>query len=437
MKLIHFEKKLSLAGAVCVTVGAIIGVGIFIIVGPIGRDTGVWLPLVFALAAIPAYFGAAASSALGATIPADGGGYFYTRRLLGPYAAAATSFLIVIGALGAMGTVSVGMADYVAIYIPNFPRPLTSIILILGTWVINYFGLMASEKFQIAMVIQLITGLLLVIVGGIIGGGNPDFAQPLPKGVGGFIGAMVLACLAYTGFNIVGELGDEVENPRRNVPITILLGLGIVALLYTGCAWVVGGSLTVEQMTTSRVALMDAAMVHLPSWTQYYINLAALGAAITSINAVFLAAPREFVALAEEGVLPKWFLKFNPKRQTFDHGMYVVLGLGCVMMLLGAKADQWGLMCVAGLLLSNLILMAAALFIFKKLPEKVKDSPLPLHKWWVYPCAGLSALFSLAFGALSFTQWRPVGFIAGFVIILGLVLTRRAIAQGECKGTTI
>jgi len=432
MKLIHFDKKLSLAGAVCVTVGAIIGVGIFIIVGPIGRDSGAWLPLVFALAAIPAYFGAASSSALGTTIPADGGGYYYTRSLLGPYAGAATSMLIVIGAMGALATVSVGIADYLALYFPDFPRPVTAIVLILGTWLINYFGLMASEKFQIAMVVQLISGLLLVIVAGLIGGGNPDFSQPLPKGVGGFVGAMVLACLAYTGFNIVGELGDEVENPRRNVPITILLGLGIVAVLYTGCAWVVGGTLTPAEMGSSKVALMDAAMHHLPPWTQHYINLAALGAAITSINAVFLAVPREFTALAEDGVLPKWFLKFNPKRQTFDNGMYVVLAVGCAMMLLVRKADQWGLMCVAGLLLSNVVLSIAAFFIFKKFPEKVKTSPLPLHKGWVYPCAALSALFSLAFGALSFTQWWPVGVIAAAGVVTGLVLTARAIARGEC-----
>ena len=426
MKLIHFEKKLSLAGAVAVTVGAIIGVGIFIIVGPIGRDTGAWLPLVFALAAIPAYFGAAASSALGSTIPADGGGYFYSRSLLGRYAGGATSLLIVVGAMGALGTVSVGIADYLAVYFPSFPRPLTAIALILLCWVVNYFGIMASEKFQIALVIQLITGLLLVIVAGIIGGGNPDFSQPLPKGVGGFVGAMVLACLAYTGFNIVGELGDEVENPRRNVPLTILLGLSIVALIYTGCAWVVGGTLTPAEMGASRVALMDAAMRHLPRWTQHYINLAALGAAVTSINAVFLAVPREFTALAEEGVLPKWFMKFNPKRQTFDNGMYVVLAVGCVMMLLGRTPEHWGLMCVAGLLLSNVVLSVAAVLIFRKFPDKVATSPLPLRKWWVYPCAALSALFSLAFGLLSFTQWRPVGVIVGATIVAALILTWKA-----------
>mgnify|MGYP003877697923 CR=1 FL=1 len=426
MKLIHFEKKLSLAGAICVTVGAIIGVGIFIIVGPIGRDSGAWMPLVFVIAAIPAYFGAAASSALGSTIPADGGGFFYCRSLLGRPAGAVTSMLIVIGAMGAMGTVSVGVANYLAIYAPEIPRPVTAISLILLSWFINYVGIMASEKFQIILVVQLVTALLLVIVAGIIGGGNPDFSQPLPKGTGGFIGAAVLACLAYTGFNIVGELGDEIENPRRNLPITIMVGLGIVAVIYIMCGWVVAGSLSVDEMATSKVALMDTAMRHLPRWTQHYINLAALGAAITSINAVFLAAPREFVALAEEGILPKWFMKFNPKRQTFDNGMYLVLAVGCGMMLLQRKADDWGLMCVAGLLLSNVILSFAAFFIFKKFPDKVATSPAPLRKWWVYPCAGLSALFSLAFGALSFTQWLPVGFIVGAGAAVGLALTWRA-----------
>ena len=133
--------------------------------------------------------------------------------------------------------------------------------------------------------------------------------------------------------------------------------------------------------------------------------------------------PREFTALAEEGVLPKWFMKFNPKRQTFDNGMYVVLAVGCVMMLLGRTPEHWGLMCVAGLLLSNVVLSVAAVLIFRKFPDKVATSPLPLRKWWVYPCAALSALFSLGFGLLTFTQWQPVGVIVGITIVAALLLT--------------
>ncbi|MFA6034418.1 MAG: hypothetical protein WC889_16075, partial [Myxococcota bacterium] len=78
MKLIHFEKKLGLPGAISVGVGAVIGVGIFVIVGPIGALTGPWMPLAFVVAAIPAIFGAVVAMALGGVMPSDGGGFFYT-----------------------------------------------------------------------------------------------------------------------------------------------------------------------------------------------------------------------------------------------------------------------------------------------------------------------------------------------------------------------
>jgi len=154
MKLLAFEKKLSLSGAVCVTVGAVIGVGIFVIVRPIGNATGPWMPVAFAVAALPAIFGTVVAVSLGSTIPADGGGYYYTKSLLGRYPGAAASAMVVFGAMGALATVSVGIANYLQPYLPGIPAPAVSIALILLSWGVNHAGIMASERFQIGMVLQ-------------------------------------------------------------------------------------------------------------------------------------------------------------------------------------------------------------------------------------------------------------------------------------------
>jgi len=407
MKLISFEKKLGLPGAICVTVGAVIGVGIFVIVGSMGAKTGAYLPFTFLLASLPAVFGTLVAISLGTTIPADGGGFFYTTSLLGRKAGWVASWLVVLGALGSTATVAIGVADYIqGSYLPNSPyyfRPLVGLGIILLTWGINSFGIMASEKLQIGMVLQFGSALIIVIIAALIGGGNPDFSQGLPPehGVGGFIEASIIAALSYTGFNIIGELGDEVDNPRRNIPLTIIIGLLIIVAMYVGVGWVVCGTMTVNEMNISGLALVDTALVYLPDWFKHYLNLAALGGAITSINAVFLAVPREFSAQSEAKMLPSWIMKFNPKRQTFPVGMAIVAIAGALLVLLNFSVDIYGLLCVAGLILANFLFSVGVFRIFKLFPDKVASAPIKLKRWWLQPSAVISAILSLAFGVLA------------------------------------
>jgi len=426
MKLVQFDKKLGLAASVSITVGAVIGVGIFVIVGPMGANSGSWMPLAFAIAALPAIFGTLVSCALGSTIPTDAGGFFYTRQLLGRYAGTAASALVILGAIGAMMTVSMGVADYMALYFPGLPRFLVASSLILISWLVNWVGVMASAKFQIIAVVQLASGILLVIIASLLGGGSPDFSQPLPHGMPGFMQACVIAMLTYTGFNIVGEMGDEIKNPRRNVPLTIAFGLGIIIILYTGIGWVVSGTLTVAEMKTSKVAVLDTAFHYLPAWTAHYINLAAFAAAITSVNAVFLVVPRELMALSGEKMIPAWLAGYNPKRQSFPAAMALISALGCGMTFFNLNPDVWGMFCVAGLMAANALFSIGTLRLFAVFPAQVNSSPLPIKKWWVYPSAVLSALFSAGFAGMALYFYKPLALVAAILLPGALYLCFRS-----------
>lgn len=422
MKLVHFEKKLGLSASVAITVGAVIGVGIFVIVGPMGANSGSWMPLAFVVAAVPAILGTLVAVALGSTIPTDAGGFFYTRLLLGRYAGVIASVLVILGAFGAMLTVSTGVADYLRIYFPSLPRPAVAIGMIFLTWLVNALGLMSSINFQIATVVQLVSGILLVVIAALLGGGSPDFSHPLPAGIPGFLRASVIAMLTYTGFNIVGELGDEVENPKRNVPLTIILGLGIIALLYFGIGWSVSGTLSVEEMKTSKVAVLDTALCYLPKWTTHYINLAAFAAAITSVNAVFLAVPRELLALSSEKMVPEIMARYNPVRQNFPVAMALISILGAGLTFLNFNPDIWGMVCVAGLMGANAFFSIGAIRLFALYPNEVSASPFPIRKWWVYPASILSALCSLGFAGMAIFFCKPLLIVVAILLALSLFL---------------
>lgn len=427
MKLIHFQKKLGLPGAVSVAVGAVIGVGIFVIVGPIGANTGAWMPLAFGVAAVPAILGALVAMALGGAIPADGGGFFYTRSLLGLRAGAVTSLLIVAGALGAVGAVAIGVADYmIHSYLAGAPRALLAVGIILFAWAINVAGIMTSEKLQIVLIANLVLALFFVIGVALVKGVAPDFSQPLPNGAPGFLQGAVVAMLSYTGFNIMGELGDEVDNPRRNIPLTIALGLTIVIFIYVGVGWMVAGTMSVAELKGSKAALLESALKLMPyPAVGHFLNAAALCAGITAINAAFLAVPRELCALAEEGLLPKRIMAFNQKRQTFPVAIAVTAVLGVALVVLNLNPDIYGLIAVGGLMLANAILSVAAWRLTAVFPEKAASAPIPIRDAWLKPAAALSVLLSLAFTGLSFFFYWPVGAGIACVVAAGLVISTR------------
>jgi APA family basic amino acid/polyamine antiporter len=396
----EFKKKLGLTGAVAVTIGGVIGVGIFVIVGPMGAKSGGWLPIAMLVAVLPAVFGTIVSAALGSTIPADGGAYMYSKRLMGTPWGAAASICVILGAFGAMGVVSIGMADYLGIYFPNIPRILVAWAIIILIFAVNRAGVLATAWIQILLVAQLITALVILVMAGVVNGSPPDFAAGPYQGWGGFTEAAILAALAYTGFNIIAELGDEIENPRRNIPLTIIIGLSIIAILYVGMGWVVTGNLSMDELETSNVAAIDTSLKVLPHWFIHYINIAAFGASATSINAVFLAVPREFMALASDGFLPKRFLAFNEKTQTFTFSIFVVLVIGLILVAFNFEAEKYGIMAVVGLYLVNAIVSFGCIALFKRFPERVQTSPLSLKPSWLKPCAVISGILSLALGIL-------------------------------------
>ena len=424
MKVLHFQKKLSLPAALAVTVGAVIGVGIFVIVGPIGAKCGGTMPLAFGLAALPALFGTLVAVALGGTIPADGGGFFYTRSLVGGRAAVAASAFITFGALGAMGAVSIGVADYLRVYLPGAPRPLVAAALILLSYGVNRVGIMASSWFQMVTVGQLCSALLIIVVAGVAGGDAPDLGATPPAGwgLGGFSGGTILAALAYVGFNIIGELGDEVERPRRNIPLAIAGGLSVIVFFYVGVAWVTAGNLTPAQMGASPVALLDAAMLFLPGWFGHYMTLAAFTGAVTSINAVFLAVPRELVALAGAGYLPRRLLRFDQERQTFTTSLVVVLVLGLAVVLADQEVDYFGVITVVGLMLLNVLVGVGAFRLNARFPAEVAAASFPIRRWWLWPCALLTVLSSAAFSLIGVLEQPTVGLLAALVLCLSQVM---------------
>ncbi len=255
-------RGLGLWAATAVVIGDTIGSGIFLVSSDMARASGS-ATLVFAawiLGGLIVLFGAFCYAELGAAFPKAGGPYLYLNRGLGPLwgflfgwmssflerpvamAALAAGFLRFLGFLFPVVATPL-FTGHVGRYAFTFTaaQPLAALVVLLLT-AINYLSVQLSGAIQVLLTSLKVGAIVLIVVGGILLGTKhsqaaqldiPSVSAPLAMGtIGVLLTALVPAMWAYNGFNDLGDLGEEILHPQKNIPRAIIMGLLTVGGLY-------------------------------------------------------------------------------------------------------------------------------------------------------------------------------------------------------------
>jgi APA family basic amino acid/polyamine antiporter len=244
------------------------------------------------------------------------------------------------------------------------------------------------------------------------------------------------------GFQVVAELGEEIQDARRNIPLALLIGGGIVAVLYIVVGTVFVSSVPYEAYTGDnaklaiRPTISTSAATFLSGGWVWFIGLGAWSAGLTSLNAAAIAIPREWFSQARDGVAPAWLARISPRTHTPGRavGLYFVL----VSLLLGAGAlsdtlglglgldvDFYGLMAAIGIQGTSAVLCLAGLALPRRHPERYRAAYIVFPRPVLWACALLTGLFSLVFlGVLALEKPVVLAAYAGW-LALGVVVYRR------------
>ncbi|MBS7643212.1 amino acid permease [Candidatus Bathyarchaeota archaeon] len=302
---VQLRRALGLRETVALGVGGTIGGGIFVLIGAAAGYAGPAVLLSFVLAFLAALFIALPYAELACRYPIAGGGYAFTRAVLGRN----WGFLMGWGYWGAYifasGYVTLGFGGYLNI-ITGIPVVYGALALITVSTAINLVGVRISGRVQTSIVLLAIGALLGFAVTGLphvqLGNLSPFF----PQGANGVIAATLLAFLAFGGFDMVAAAGEEVTKPERNLPVAILLTLGSVLGLYLLVTFVAVGVLSWNQLGVSHAPLSSAASRFLGSVNgPKLIALAAVFTTAATSNAVLVVSSRIAFAMARDGLLPK------------------------------------------------------------------------------------------------------------------------------------
>jgi APA family basic amino acid/polyamine antiporter len=337
-------RTLGLIDVVMIGIAGMIGGAIFVLVGPAIGLAGSAVIIAFIINGIITLFTAMGYAELGSALPEAGGGYLWVREGLPRPNAFISGWMawfahIVAGSLYAVGYGSfqfsllkmVGiMGDEPLLGFIPFDK-LIAVISIAAFVYINVRG--ASEMGKIGIivtVIQLGTILTLVFVGVLSMHGNPNWTSNMvnnyaPLGIGGIVAAMGLTFIAFEGYEIIVQTGEEVKNPKKNIPRAIFISLTLVVVLYCLVGFVSIGAFSPNGIigepawkfigNQGDLGVMKAAETFLP-YGSLIILSGGIVSSLAALNATTYSSSRVAFAMGRHFNLPHQLSEIHPKFRT-------------------------------------------------------------------------------------------------------------------------
>jgi APA family basic amino acid/polyamine antiporter len=368
----ELKRTLGLFDALAIGIGAIIGSGIFVVTGVAAGLAGPALLISLIIGVIISAFTALSFAELAEFIPKEGGGYEFAHELISPFVGFISGWLWILSNVVTGVVVSLGFASYLSLFIP-FPVNVNVIAALacLGVTLINYLGARDSSLINDILVIVKLLILGLFVIFGLGAVKLENFSPFIPNGGIGIMQGATLIFFAYSGFARITMVSEEVRDPKKNIPLAIILALGISTFVYMLVSFTAIGLVGYKSLASSGSPLADAASSVGRNLT-YFVSIGALFATLSVLLTTLLGLSRISFAMARERDLPQLFTRLD-KRAT---PAYTVLVFGFTMTILSLFANLLQAIALAnfGSLLYYLITNYAAL----KLEEHVYPRLIPV-----------------------------------------------------------
>ena len=367
-------RNLGLFDITMIGVGAMIGAGIFVLTGIAAGTAGPALILAFALNGVITVLTAMVYAELGSAIPEAGGGYLWVKEgLPGPngflagwmswfaHAVAGSLYGVGFGSFvyelirilfldadahhaEGVGVLLAGPLELpfgIVLTEAALFQKLFAVLIILLFLYINYKGTSETGKVgNIVTVLKVIIILIFIISGMFVIFGEPihfeKFDNFAPEGIIGIVSAMGLTFIAFEGYEIIVQAGEEVREPRKNIPRAVFLSLVIVIPIYMLVAFVIIGAVQPPEGVVPHEWLRDlgeigiarAAAQFMPFGT-FLIMIGALLSTMSALNATTFSSTRVSFAMGRDKALPDGFSNVSSKTRT----PHIALGWSGVLIL--------------------------------------------------------------------------------------------------------
>ncbi len=481
----QFVKGLGLFSATAIVMGSMIGSGIFIVSADMSRGVGspALLILAWVVTAVMTIIGALSYGELAAMMPKAGGQYVYLREGLGPlwgFLYGWTLFLVIQS--GTIAAVGVGFGKFLGVFFPSVSSKhwlwhaghvpavhlgpmvlgnmdiglhtanLAAIVILTLLTAVNSLGVRLGAIIQNIFTSAKVVALLLIVLFGLIAknataiaanfshgafwqGASFSAMHPVTVGEGGptvLVGLLTVVAVVQVGslfssdaWNNVTFTAGEIQNPRRNLPLSLAIGTGVVLLLYIACNFIYLAVLPlhgdpsattilgrgIQYATDDRVAtaVMEQAFA---GYGARIMAAAILISTFGCVNGMLLAGARVYYAMSQDGLFFKAAGRLSPKSKTPVVSLWVQWLWTCLLCLSGSYGQLLDYVIFAVLLFYMLTI--GALFVLRRTRP---DADRP-YRAFGYPVLPALYIVMAAFISVVLLRYKPQYTWPGLLIVL-------------------
>ena len=361
------KRCLSTLDLTSIGIGSVVGAGLYVVTGQLARDiAGPAVVISFLIAAIAALLSGICYAEFGCRIPKAGSAYVYSYVTVGEFWAFVVGWNMILEYIIAAATLARSCSEYINSFAEGYIYKF--FMNYIGTWNVQFLGSFPDLlAFMLALIIAIIVSLgakkssfvnktmtfvnlsvitLIICVGLYFVEAQNWQSKFAPYGVSGVLTASGSCFFAFAGFDVIGTASEEAINPKRSVPLSIMLTLVISFLAYFGVATVLTLMMPYDKLSRF-AALAEAFAQRGFSGAKYVVATGGLCATVSTLLTNSFAGPRVVYSMASDGLLFNWFAHVHEKTKVPLHATLVN---GTLIAILALLLDVKQLVSLIGLL---------------------------------------------------------------------------------------
>jgi len=415
------KKELGLFDVFAVSTGAMFSSGFFLLPGLAAAYSGPSVILAYFVAGIlilPAMFSACE---LSTALPRAGGAYYFLDRSLGPMFGTIGGLGVFVATTLKTAFALVGIAFYAELFYKDIPIKTVAVVLTFLFMGVNIFGAKETTWLQRILVSVLLAVLFLFVAAGLF---HLLFVQEssvtssrmspfLAHGVGGLLATVGMVFVSYAGLTKVASVAEEVKNPERNIPLGMMLSLGITSVVYVVGVFILVALIPEPEFISDKTPVATAAQ-SLFDWLPGRVGvllvvISALAAFASTGNAGLLASSRYPLAMARDNLMPR---RFSGIGRFGTPVLSIVVTTGMIIFFIVAFDAKGIAKLASAFILFIFVLTCFAVIVMR---ESKISSYDPGYKSPLYPWMQIFGILN-GIVLIAYLGWMAVAFTVGVVV---------------------
>lgn len=371
-------RAVGLLGLIAISVNGVIGSGIFVLPATVASLLGPASPVAYLLAALATSLIVLCFAEAGSIFERTGGPYLYAREAFGSFIGFEVGWMFLLTRLAAAAAISNAFAAYLGYFWPALAsgagRVAAITVLLCSLAWLNCLGIRYGARTVNLLTVAKLLPLLLFISVGLFFVDSQRYRLLAIPEMDGLRQASLLLTFAFGGFENASVPSEEVKDPRRNLPIALLVSIGLTAIIYILIQIVALG--TLPGLAGDPRPLASAGRLFLGPLGAAVITVGAIFSTTGSNSALVLVGPRILFALGEGGQMPEALSRIHPRYRTPVVSVIVFALLAWAIALYGNFAQLAALSAIARLLFSGATCLAVPV-LRRKMPPESRRFRLP------------------------------------------------------------